>query len=244
MSSTGRNDSNAVTEACCDVQPPQMTVSLPCWKDVVQRSKDPSCAPLPVDFLLLTVKDCEFLACYRQLANPFRCWFDNVGHVYFGGVREDGRVEVALIRCYEGSSGPGSSIVAVPNAVALLRPKAVISVGTCSSIDPQKAKLGDVVVSAILTSESSGLRVNASKKFHIFIRHVADGFKAPLQNPQAREVQIHHEGEFLSCSEKVSSEWRRKQLAESHPTAIAIEMEGEGEFTALFMLCCASMTRF
>ena len=221
-------------EGCSE--PPRMTVTLPCMKDIAKRSKDTNYASLPVDFLLLTVKDCEFLACYRQLVNPFRCWFHNVGHVYFDGIKEDGRVKVALIRCYEGSSKPGSSLVVVKNVATLLRPKAVISVGTCSSIDPQKAKLGDVVVSATLTSESSGLRVNVGKKFHDFIRHVDDGFEAPLQNPQARRVKIHRDGEFLSCQELVNSEWRRKQLAESHPSAIAIEMEGDGEFTVLFML--------
>ena len=168
MSSTGSNDSNTVTEACSDVKPPQMTVSLPRSKDLVQRSKDPSCAPLPVDFLLLTVKDCEFLACYRQLVNPFRCWFANVGHVYFDGVRGDERVKIALIRCYEGSSGPGSSIMVVPIAVTLLRPKAVISVGICSSIDPQRAKLGDVVVSAIIKIRVKWLESYCEQEFSMF----------------------------------------------------------------------------
>ena len=174
--------------------PPQMSVSLPSMQDVETRAEDPSYAPLPVDIVLLTVNDCEFVACYGQLINPFRCWFDDIGYVYFEGLGDDAdeKVKVALIRCYEGSSGPGSALISVKNSVNVLRPKAVISVGVCSSLNPHKAKQGDIVVSAKLTTYSSkivtanqeqwsGARNYVSRRFFNVIKHTADGYKAPLQ---------------------------------------------------------------
>jgi len=38
------------------------------------------------------------------------------------------------------------------DVVTVSRPKAVISVGTCSGLNPEKTKLGDVVISAKLTT--------------------------------------------------------------------------------------------
>ena len=64
-------------------------------------------------------------------------------------------MKIALLKCYGGSVGPGSSVVSVENAVTVLRPKAVISVGACSGLSPEKTKLGDVVVSSKLTTYTS-----------------------------------------------------------------------------------------
>ena len=226
------SDGDSANTARLEVDPPQLNERLPSMQDVETTTKRPDEAPLPVDFLLLTVKDCEFLACYRQLINPFRCWYDNIGYVYFENTGDRDKVKVALIRSNEGSSGPGGALTTIKNAVPVLRPKAVISVGTCSSLNPEKAKLGEVVVSAKLKELSTGMRSYVSRRFLYVIKHSADGFKAPLNNPQAHEPNVHCNGEFLSGPELVSAQSRRKELAESNPQAIAIEREGEGEFLA------------
>ena len=220
--------------------PPQLSVNLPSLKDVCTTTKRAREAHLPVDVLLLTVKNCEFLACYMQLNNPYKCWFDGLGYVYFEDVDEsqDDKVKVALMRCHKGSSGPGGSLISVKNADTVLRPKAVISVGTCSGLNTEKTKLGDVVVSAKLRELSTGMRSYVSRRFLNVIKHSADGWAAPLKNPEAREINVHCDGEFLSGPEQVSVEWRHKQLAESHPQATAMEMEGEGEFMFSFLCVC------
>ena len=83
------------------------------------------------------MKDCEFLACYCELKNPYRCYFDDLCYVYFSDASESQeKVKVVLLRCYK--SGPGSSLVSVKNAATLLRPKAVISVCACSGLSPEK----------------------------------------------------------------------------------------------------------
>ena len=206
--------------------------------DVQTRTKEPQ---LPVDIVLLTVEKYEFLACYQQLKDPYRWWFDDLGYVYFEDVDEslEGRVKVALLQCERGSVGPGSALITAKNAVTVLKPKAIISVGTCSGLcSPEKTQLGDVVVSAkvatyaskVVTNkqeQSTGMRSYVSKRFLNLIKNCADGWRAPLKNSEDHEVKVHC-GEFLSGPELVSAEWRRKQLAELHPQAVALEMEAEG----------------
>ncbi len=221
--------------------PPELSVHVPSIRDIRAPLKDPDDTNLPVEFLLVTVKNCEFIACYMQLKDPFRCWFDGVGYVYFGDMcaGQEKKVKVGLVRCYKGSTGPGSSLITVKHAVTKLRPKGVISVGTCSGLNPEKTKLGDVVVSAKLTTyaskivtstgeQSTGMRSYVSRHFLDLIKHAGDGWEAPLTNPAAREVKVHCDGEFLSGPEQVSAGWRREELAKSNPLATAIEMEGEG----------------
>ena len=221
--------------------PPQLNVKLPRMNDIQSPTKDRNHARLPVDILLLTVKDCEFLACYMHLNNPFRCWFDGLGFVYFEGENEgqEEKVKVALLRCHEGSSGPGGSIVTTKNAVSVHMPKAVILVGTCGSLRPEETKLGDVVISAKLTTYGvkvvtddkelhNNTRTFASRRFLDLIKDSALGWEAPLENSEDREVKIHSSGELLSVPEVINTELRRKQLAETFPLAVAVDTEAEG----------------
>ena len=217
--------------------PPLLSVDLPNVSDVQTRTKEPQ---LPVDIVLLTVEKDEFLACYQQLKDPYRWWFDDLGYVYLEDVDEsqEERVKVALLQCERGSVAPGSALITAKNAVTVLKPKAIISVGTCSGLNPEKTKLGDIVVSAkvatyaskVVTSnqeQSTGMRSYASKRFLNLVKNCADGWQAPLKNAEVHEVKVHR-GQFLSGPELVSAEWRRKELAQLHPQAVALEMEGEG----------------
>ena len=214
-----------------DAGPPQLAVYLPSRKDVTTTSKQPD---LPVDVLLLTVKDCEFLSCYNELKDPYR-------YYYFNNVQShEEKVKVALLRCSESSIGPSSSLIAVKNAAPILQPKAVISVGVCSGLNPEKTKLGDVVVSAKLTTyaskvvtsdqeQSAGMSSHVSRLFSKIISNCADGWQAPLKNPEDRQVNVHCNGEFLSGPEQIRAQWRRKELVDRHPLVAGVEMEGEGE---------------
>ena len=222
-----------------DAGPPRLADGLPSIKDATAEIKQPD---LPVDILLVTVKNCEFLACYNELKDPFKCHFDGLGYVYFADVvgSQPGRVKVALMKCYEGSTCPGGSLIAVKNAAPILQPKAVISVGACSGLNPDKTKLGDVIVSAKLTTYSSkvvtgdqeqwaGICSYVSRRFLNIITNCADGWQPPLKNPEDRHINVHNNGVFLSGPEQIRAEWRRKELLDRHPLATGVEMEGEGE---------------
>ena len=243
IKSSSRNDTR---------DPPELNKVLPSLTDIKTITKPSKAAHLPVDILLLTVTNCEFLACYSELKNPYRCFFESVGYVYFSDVDESQeKLKVALLRCFNCSVGLGGVLVSVKSAASVLRPKAVISVGTCSGLNPAKSKLGDVVVSAKLATyaskvvtknqeQSTGMRRYVSKRFLDVIKNCADGWKAPFENPETQQVQVYTNAEFLSGPEQVRAEWQRDQLAETSPQAMAIENEGEGEFT----LYSASVSKY
>ena len=239
MSETAKTDQSSSKNIYGD--PPKINISLPEINELTQNSKRWKDVQLPIDILLLTVKDCEFLSCYYYIAGPFRSYFKGIGHVYFGSIGgdQDVKLKVALMKCSEGSKVPGGALTVVKNAVTQLRPKAVFSVGHCSGMNQESTKLGDVVVSEKLTTYScqkvrkdgkkfSGFTTPVSRNTAELIKCAGDGWNPPLQNPKKRKVELHC-GEVLSGSEPLQAEWRRDELVKSFPEAIAIETEGEGK---------------
>ena len=223
---------------------PPLCAELPSMSDVQLKAEQPE---LPVDILLFTVEDCEFLACYQQLKDPFRWYFPDLGFVYFENMdkgKKEG-LKVALMKCYSAVISPGGPLITVRNAAKVLRPKAVFSVGTCCGLNSKKTKLGDVVVSSKLRTcgskevtehqaQSSG-NCYVNRHFCYVIKNCTDGWKAPLKNSEAQEVKVHL-GELLSGPEVVRHELQCKELAELYPEAVAFEMEGEGKVDAFCVL--------
>ena len=226
--------------------PPKISVNLPKLSELTQSKKRWREVQLPIDILLLTVKDVEFLSCYYYINDLMKSYLKGLGLVYFGSIGEDKdvKLKVALMKCSEGSNVPGGALIVVKNAVTQLRPKAVFSVGHCSGMNQESTKLGDVVVSKKLTTYSYQKVAKDGKKFRGFItpvsRDIAEliecaghGWNPPIENPKERKVEVHC-GEVLSGSELVQAEWRRDELVKSFPEAIAIETEGEGKVSFSF----------
>ena len=203
--------------------PPPLSIEVPKMRNLSNKAKPWSDVQLPVDILLLTVEDCEFLACYVYLNNPIKSYHNNLGYVYFGTIGESGEeaLKVALMRCYKGSSGPGGSLVTVKNASAQLRPKAVFNVGYCRGLNPQDTKLGDVVVSSKLTTEEFSTLV--TRNISRLILFSSEGWNPPLKDPPTtaeEEVKVHSDSEIFSgINDPVDAKKRRMNAAEK---------EGEG----------------
>ncbi|PFX24373.1 NACHT, LRR and PYD domains-containing protein 3 [Stylophora pistillata] len=193
--------------------PPKCTMK---WEDVSKK--------LPIDILLLVVEDSEFLACYHYLDKPFKSYHSDIGYFY---LRLSGDLKVALVKCCSGAAVPGGSLTVVKDAVRALRPKAVFSVGACSGLNRQKARLGDVVVSSKLTT--GGYKTPPSRHFNNLIKHAADGWNPPIADPNSRKVKVHSNGEILSSQ---SDAIREEIMWKQNPKAVAVEMEGEGVFAA------------
>ncbi|KAL9979334.1 hypothetical protein ACROYT_G016984 [Oculina patagonica] len=208
-------------------RPPRLSFEVPKSRDLSERFTDWNDVELPIDFLLLTVEDCEFLGCFYYLEKPFKSYRRDIGPVYFGFMGDGGnkKLKIALMKCSKGSAVPGGSLTVVKNAVRVLRPKAVFSVGACSGLSRGKVKLGDVVVSSKLTTPV--YKTPASRDIGTLIRHAADGWNAPLANPDAVEVRVHCDGEVLSRPEALDED-----IIQRCPEALAVELEGEGVFAA------------
>ncbi|XP_022798299.1 uncharacterized protein LOC111336455, partial [Stylophora pistillata] len=209
-----------------NANPPQLSMKLPKRSDLPETSSAWSNVERPVDILLLTVEDCEFLSCFAYLKEPFKSYHISIGYVYFGYMGDDQgkKMKIALMRCSKGSDVPGGSLSVTKDAILLLRPKAIFSVGACSGLNRREVKLGDVVVSTELTTYAH--RTPPSRDIGILVRHMADGWKAPLQNADEYNAKVHCDGVFLSISEA------NKDMIGQHPEAIAVGMEGGDVFAA------------
>ena len=233
--------------------PPQVVARQITNKDLPPKSKHFDYCQIQVDILLLTVvkddtsEDCEFLSCLEHL-NPDLCkiYHPDLGYVYLGNMGEDDlKLNVAVMKCYEGSSSAGGSIVVVINAVKVLKPKAVFCVGSCSGLNVTKVSLGDVVVLKKLVTyafskvtengiEELGVKVPLKPHLSKLVLGADDGWTPPLKDPGALEVKIHR-GTFLSGPEVINNHKRCNALIERFPEAVAIEREGEGTFLGQFM---------
>ena len=208
--------------------PPSLTLELPKKSDLPNTFKPWNEVHLPIDILLLTVDDCEFLACFTYLRNAFKSYLKNLGYVYFGNMGESGDVplKVALMKCSEGSSAPDGSLVTVKNAVMELRPKAVFYVGCCGGLNPEatKLQLGDVVVSSKLLTEA--FKTPVSRNILHLVRHADYGWIPPLKCPEDHIVQVCCNGEILSGINPVSA---KQQNMSYFTQATAVEIGGEGK---------------
>ena len=162
---------------------------------------------LPVDVLLLTVEDCEFMGCVSYLNEGFyKSYHEKPGFVYFGKIGEEGQgaLKIALMKSH---MGPMNALMTVNNAVEVLSPRAVIWVGFCRGLNAKKVKLGDVVVSSKLRMyandkvtdkgiEDRNDAVPSSKRL-LSARH---GWKPPLKNMAELKVDAKN-GVILSGSQ-------------------------------------------
>ena len=207
----------------CNASPLELSGKLPLLSDLPRIVNPWETVELPVDILLLTVEDCEFLSCFAYLKEPFKSYHISTGPVYFGCMGDDQgkKMKIALMRCSKGPDVPGGSLSVSKDAILLLRPKAIFSVGACSGLNSKKVKLGDVVVSAKLITATH--KTPPSRDIGNLIKHVADGWKAPLQNVDECNAKVHCDGVVLSISEA------NRDLIDQYPEAIAVEMEGGGE---------------
>ena len=105
-----------------DSNPPEVDVALLTNKELPKTSKRLDLEQLPIDILLLTVKDCEFLACVSRLTGFSRMFQKELGDVYIGNI---GEMKIAVMKCRMGGAGPGSAAGVVRDAVKALTPKAV-----------------------------------------------------------------------------------------------------------------------
>ena len=209
--------------------PPLLNVKIQKMSDLPCNPSPWNIVELPIDILLMTVEDDEFLSCFSYLEKPFKSYNKNIGYVYFGSIGSElgKKKKIALVKCSKGSADPGSSLSVVKDAVRVLRPRAVFSVGACSGLNCKKSKLGDVVVSAKLITPS--YKTPPCRDIGNLIRHIADGWKAPVENPDEQKVSVHCDGVVLSIPMSDSGGWPYEEIIKRHPEATAVEMEGGGK---------------
>ena len=211
-----------------DKKPPQLSFKQKKPGDVLISTETWNDDHLPIDILLLAAEESDFLSCFSFLDQPFKSYKFGIDYVYFGYIgdaRDQEKLKVALVNCSKGAAAPGGSLTVVQNAVRVLGPKAVFSVGTCISLDSGKARIGDVVISSrLITTEN--FRTPASRRLGSLALDAPYGWKAPLKHPDGWEIKVHCNGDILSQS--LREKCQIVNICERYPEAIAIETEGEG----------------
>ncbi|XP_028392367.1 uncharacterized protein LOC114516940 isoform X1 [Dendronephthya gigantea] len=237
--------------------PPELDWILPEKKEIGSERyewlSDEIQSRLPIDILLVTATDHEFNSCYSFLRlKPIRrswCPDMGLGFVDFGefddGNPRNTNVTVALMRC---EAGPLPAVIVVKNATEVLKPKAVLFVGVCAALDREKAKLGDVIISAKLANhafkkvkddgkyEHRGFKENVSRNMAKLILSADHGWEPPIKNKSGFHPKVNKKAVMLSGPELIDYDKRRLQLLEDFPDADGLEMEGEGLFAAAYDL--------
>lgn len=230
--------SSSICKECND--PPQVSVVPLEVRDLPRCTTPWEDIELPVDMLLLTVKDCEFLSCISYLKGYHKSYLRDLGFVYFGEVGENECMKVAVMACFVGSAGPGASFLTVRHAVTVLSPKCVFYVGFCSGLNYNQVKLGDVVVSGKFLAEGGRddrkgkilkypITIPLSSRTATIIKRAADGWLPPLIDREELPVKVHTSGTFLSGAKELYNVEQGEELVKRFPEAVAIDTDSEGE---------------
>ena len=218
-------------------KPPQLSFKLKKASEIRESMKTWSDDYQPIDILLLTNgENSDFLSCFFFLDQPFKSYRKDIGIVYFGRMGNGSaheKLKVALTTCSKGSAAAGGSLAVVQEAVRILRPKGIISVGTCISLGPENVKMGHVVIPSKL-STAEGDRTPISSLFGSLARDAPNGWDPPLKNPDELEVKVHCSGDMLS--QLLTEMHRCEDICAKHTEVVAIETEGTGILSLIIML--------
>lgn len=149
----------------------------------------------------------------------------------------DGTAVAAVVQSEMGAVGIGGSASTSREAIAELRPRVVVAVGVAFGMRPDKAQIGDVLVSKQLKSYEQE-RVNAAgsgsptysrgDKVHATAR-VLNRLRTVEASWKAAPVRF---GLLLSGERLIDNEGERDALRDLEPEAIGGEMEGHGVYTS------------
>ena len=216
--------------------PPPISVKIPKMQHINPQAK-PWNEELSADILLTVVDDEEFLSCYAFLENISKSCTKQLGWVYFGEIgdcRE--KVKISLVRSFPEVNALQSFVGTV---IDVLKPKAVFSVGCCAGFQKANTNLGDVVISAKLSTtgdkkivcdeqQSDSRRLDVSKNIGNLIKSAADGWRAPLRDKEAPNPAVHRDGEILTGVNAEYSPKKCEELLREYPGALALDLGGQG----------------
>ena len=148
-----------------------------------------------------------------------------------GGASSQEKLKVALMSCSKGSATPRGSLTVAQSAIRVLQPKAVVSVGICTSLVSEKVRMADVVIPSKLIS-AEGLCTPISPCFGDLARDAPYGWVAPLKNQGELEVKVHCDGDILSQS--LTEKCQYDDIFKHYPGAVASETEGKGILSMKF----------
>jgi nucleoside phosphorylase len=194
-----------------------------------------------VDVLLVTVAEIEATAILdllrEKLDRTFKRYFKENKTYYDLG--EVGGARTFMVQSGQGTGGPDGALLTIRESISALSPSAVVMVGIAFGFNPQKQRIGDILISERLQLyEHQRVSTDPSGKLVIQPRgdriqassRLLDRFRAGLKDwPTPTRVQF---GLILSGEKLVDNQDFCGQLLRIEPEAIGGEMEGAGLYAA------------
>jgi nucleoside phosphorylase len=160
------------------------------------------------------------------------------GNLTYYDLGKLGDVRLFLVRSGMGSVGPDAATVTISEAIARLKPSAIVATGIAFGVDPRKQKIGEILISQQVslygpqrdstTSDGKLQRIPRGDRVHASPRLLArfkDGEIHWRNGPKLRF------GLMLSGDELIDNLERRNELIHLEPEAIGGEMEAAGLYS-------------
>jgi nucleoside phosphorylase len=149
-----------------------------------------------------------------------------------------GGINLFLVQSEAGSIGPSGSALTVNDAISYIKPQSIILVGIAFGLQPEKQKIGDILVSKQMQLYELQKR-NENRIKQIISRgdkppsspRLLDRFRSGVINWS--EIDVHF-GLLLSGEKLSNSTTFTKELLDEAPEAIGAEMEGAGLFSVAY----------
>jgi len=193
------------------------------------------------DLLLVTVTKIEveaLLAGFGTTATKSRRIIDNKTYYDLG---EIGGSRILMVRSEMGSGGVDGSFPTIDDAIRTLDPGAVIMVGIAFGVDPDKQRIGDVLVARQLQGydlKKVGTDIESEDRAEIVLLRDDRPSCSPRLLDRFRHGELDWQGAgrafdlMLSGSSLVDHIDYRDQLKKLVPEAVGGEMEGVGLYAA------------
>jgi nucleoside phosphorylase/Tfp pilus assembly protein PilF len=199
------------------------------------QEQNPHC-----DVLLVTVTQVEAQAVLTFLQEDLGHKLERlfIGDKTYYDLGVIGGARIFLVQSEMGSGGPSGSLLTVTEGIRVLSPSAVVMVGIAFGIDPQRQRIGEILVSRQLSgyelqrvsNGSSGqLVINPRGDRPQASTRLLDRFRSGHLDWRGPAV---HFGLVLSGEKLVDHQSFRDQLRTLEPEAIGGEMEGAGLYAA------------
>lgn len=190
--------------------------------------------------LLITAREVETRAILQHVQKEFAHKLKRqfIGNKTYYDLDIIGGARIFMTQSEMGAGGPGGALLTIQEGIDRLAPCAVVMVGIAFGIDPQKQRIGDILVSQqILDYEMQRVGNNIDGQPCILPRGprpeastwLLDRFKAGLFDWHGPKV---HFGLILSGAKLIDNESYRNLLLKLEPEAIGGEMEGSGLYAS------------
>lgn len=198
--------------------------------------------PASVDLVILTITEAEFLAVFERMEPlPSK---SKVSKILLGNsfyiLGTYGHYTAVLLATYQ--PGTGSAMNYLNSAITQFKCQLVVNIGIAWGANPQKQKLGDVLVADRVVNVddvkiSQGREIQRGPvppihpRSNVIVRATHLSWRDKYTNVDDRPCKMHC-GLYVGSNTLLNDAGRKREILEKHPEAIGGEMESFAVYEA------------